>query len=334
MIARGIPQLDKHSVLSRVTDKELLSCYFPQVKEIPCIINSPLRKENNPSFRFHSPDGDHIRWYDFGNGAHGGMTDLIMEVFHLDFGGLLAKIERDIAQYRSNPVTSVNHQNIKVRKGDMSGTIRTKMRAWNEEDFAYWSSYGVPKEWLLHSDVYPVSLIFIVNDGYVRTIKADPLAYTFVERKDGVVSEKVYQPLNQQGYKWRSGHDSSVWDLWTKLPPRGKRLIITSSRKDAMCLWANTGIPTVSLQGETVGVKPQVMQEIKDRFEKVYVLYDNDFKSAVNSGRLQGEKLANQFGLIQIELPERLGCKDSSDLYHKWGGKVLKDTILSLLCGK
>ena len=170
------------------------------------------------------------------------------------------------------------------------------------------------------------------NTGYIKTIKADKYAYTFVERKDGICSEKVYQPFNKNGMKWRSGHDSSVWDLWTKLPPRGKKCIITSSRKDALCIWANTGIPSVSLQGEAVGVKPQVMEELKSRFEEVYVLYDNDFKGEQNYGRIDGKKLSEQFGVIQIEIPSIYMCKDTSDLYKKYGKNTVVK-VLEQLCG-
>lgn len=206
------------------------------------------------------------------------------------------------------------------------------MRRWENYDFQYWESYGIPRNWLLHADIYPISHIFIVgNTGYIRTIKADKYAYTFIERKDGVCSEKIYQPFNKEGMKWRSGHDSSVWDLWTKLPPRGERCIITSSRKDALCIWANAGIPSVSLQGEAVGVKPQVMEELKGRFNEVFVLYDNDKKSEINYGRIDGQKLAEKFDITQIEIPDMYMCKDISDLYKKYGrGTVVN--VLKQLC--
>lgn len=223
----------------------------------------------------------------------------------------------------------------KIRITDTNSVcqIRSQMRKWEEYDFRYWESYGVPRRWLLHADIYPISHIFIVSGtGYIRTVKADKYAYTFIERKDGICTEKVYQPFNKEGMKWRSGHDSSVWDLWTKLPPRGERCIITSSRKDALCIWANSGIPSVSLQGEGYGVKPQVMEELKGRFNKVYVLYDNDLHKEENYGRIDGKKLADEYGIIQIEIPDMYMCKDISDLYKKYGrGTVVK--VLGQLCG-
>ena len=130
--------------------------------------------------------------------------------------------------------------------------------------------------------------------------------------------------------KWLSKHDSSVWDLWDRLPQQGDKLIITSSRKDALCIWENTGIPTVSLQGEGYIPKEHVIQQLKDRFKTIYVLYDNDFNSDINNGRIFGRTLADKFGLTQIEIPEEFQSKDTSDLCLNWGRQTVKQVINQL----
>ncbi|MBQ1960440.1 MAG: hypothetical protein II349_02840, partial [Akkermansia sp.] len=59
-----------------------------------------------------------------------------------------------------------------------------------------------------------------------------------------------------------------------------------------LCIWSNTSIPAISLQGEGYIPKEHVVQQLKDRFEIVYVLYDNDFNSDINNGRIFGEVLS------------------------------------------
>lgn len=332
MIAKGKPALDKDSVLSDVSDIELLIKYFPQVTEVPMVISSPLRRDVHPSFRVYSPDGTRIRWYDYVTGESGGIIDLLQRTLSVTFNELLTIIKKDTTHAGRLAINQSSTKKVRINSTDTSCQVRSQMRKWEEYDFQYWESYGVPRRWLLYSDIYPISHIFIIgNTGYVKTVKADKYAYTFIERKDGVCSEKVYQPFNKNGMKWRSGHDSSVWDLWTKLPPQGEKCIITSSRKDALCVWANSGIPSVSLQGEAVGVKPQVMNELKSRFKEVYVLYDNDFKGEQNYGRIDGRKLAEQFDIIQIEIPDMYMCKDISDLYKKYGKSIVVK-VLKQLC--
>lgn len=335
MVSQGMYNGEAQSVLSKVSEVELAAMYIPSLKEIPDVINSPLRKDEHPSFRVYSPDGTKVRYYDYATGESGGIVDFIMRLFNCSFSEALAHIDRDVAQYRKgnlNIQASCSNSKIVIKADRPDYTIRTQMRDWEKSDFEYWASYGVPKEWVLHADIYPISYIFIVSEtGYIKTVKADPLAFTFVERKDGKVTEKVYQPFNKDGMKWRSGHDSSVWDLWTKLPKKGKYVIITSSRKDALCIWAQCGIPAVSLQSETTNIKPQVMEELKSRFEKVFILYDNDFKKDKNHGRIEGTKIANLFNIEQIEIPEQYDAKDPSDLYHKYGHETVQKLINNLI---
>ena len=333
MISHGTYNNTVESVLSDVDETSLVSYYIPELTMIPEIIRSPLRRDEHPSFRVYTPDGKKVRYYDFGTREKGGIVDLVMAMFHLSFAEALEKIQKDIVNCGRNIDTNTTvNKGLKVRSDSVSFQVRTQMREWEEWDFEYWDSYGIPKKWLFHADIYPISYIFIVSEtGYVKTVKADKYAYTFIERKDGIISEKVYQPYNKEGFKWRSGHDSSVWDLWTRLPKKGNNVIITSSRKDALCIWAQTGIPSVSLQSEGMKIKPQVIQELKDRFRNVFVLYDNDIQSTVNTGRLDGKKISDEFDVRQIEIPSIYGCKDTSDLYHKYRGDIVKKVITQLI---
>lgn len=337
MISRGTQNTDKNVILSKVSDVELASYYMEGLTQIPDVISSPLRKDVHPSFRVYSPDGTKVRWYDYVTGETGGMLDFIMTRFGLTFQQALEKINNDILRFKS-PVgvqADCGTRTLRISKESKDFQIRTQIRDWESFDFQYWDSYGVTKEFLLHADIYPVRYIFITSEtGFIRTIKADKYAYTFVERKDGKCTEKVYQPFNKDGFKWRSGHDSSVWDLWTKLPSKGKIVIITSSRKDALCIWAQTGIPSVALQGEAIQANPKVVGKLKSRFDYVLVLFDNDYSKDKNYGRIDGEKFSSEHGLIQIEIPSEYRCKDTSDLYHKHGGDMVRKVISTLVSAK
>lgn len=333
MVSQGIYSGVKEDILKKISEAEIASMYIPQLKEIPSVVSSPLRRDEHPSFRVYSPDGTKVRFYDYATGESGGIIDLVMRLFNCSFTQALERIDLDTTNRKASlPIqSSQDCGKIKIRSECLAFQIRSQRREWEEYDFEYWDSYGVPKNWLLYADIYPISYIFIVSEtGYIKTLKADKYAYTFIERKDGRVTEKVYQPFNKEGMKWRSGHDASVWDLWTKLPEKGEMCIITSSRKDALCIWAQTGIPSVSLQSETTNIKPQVLEELKSRFKKVFVLYDNDFESDINHGRIDGIKIADAFNIEQIEIPSGYKSKDVSDLYHNHGGDTVRKVIYAL----
>ena len=334
MIGHGRKAIDLDILSKQISDSALASYYIDGLSVIPEVISSPLRRDEHPSFWAYSPDGIKVRWYDYGTGESGGMWDFIMKKYNISFEDALYKADREMLHSNPNHISvgTYTGKNVRMRSERSDYQIRTQMREWEPRDFEYWNSYGVPTNWLLHADIYPVSYIFVISEsGFTRTIKADPYAYTFIERKDGICTEKVYQPFNTEGFKWRSGHDKSVWDLWTKLPETGEQLIITSSRKDALCIWAQVGIPAVSLQGEGYGAKAQVMEELKTRFRNVYVLFDNDQNKEKNYGRLDGEKLCAQYNLKQLEIPEEYKCKDPSDLFHFYGKETVQKVFSIML---
>ena len=161
------------------------------------------------------------------------------------------------------------------------------------------------------------------------TFGADKYAYCFVERKEGKITLKVYQPFNTKGFKWSNKHDRSVISLWTKVPEKGKRICICSSLKDALCLWANTGIPAISVQGEGYSMSETAINELKKRFERIYVLFDlfdND-----EPGLKDGEKLSHETGFINVVLPPFKGGKDISDYYKIKGKEAFVELIHHLI---
>lgn len=334
MVNHGIFYYPPDVLMQGISEFDLISFYF-RINKIPITIRSPFRRDEHPSFRIYSPDGKKILYKDFSNGESGGIFDLIGKLYNLNYNGTLKKISDDkkyMVNYDNQVGLSTYKGPAKLKKAG-EYIIRSKKRNWEQKDFNYWKSYGIPENWILHSDIYPISFIIINNKitGSKQYIKADSLAYTFIERKDGIVSEKIYQPLNKNGMKWRSSHDKSIWDLWDKLPETGENLIITSSRKDALCIWANSGIPSTSPQSEACDPNPKVIEELKERFRNVYILYDNDFQNKINNGRNDGKKIADNFNLKQIEIPTLYKSKDISDLYRNFGHEMVYKTIKSLI---
>ena len=105
----------------------------------------------------------------------------------------------------------------------------------------------------------------------------------------------------------------------------GDKLCVCASMKDALCLWANTGIPAIATQGEGYGISDTAVNELKRRYKQVYILLDND-----EAGLIDGEKLAASTGFTNIVLPQFEGGKDISDLMRIKGKDVFLKTILPL----
>lgn len=328
---QGLKTTDLDFILDSVGEFNILSHYLG-ISKIPCIIKSPLRVDNNPSFSLYSKDGIRIYYHDFATRDRGGTIQLLMKLWNVDYATVLQMLTKDLSKI---PLQKSNIQILKDHKANIKSynhniLLECKVRSWKAHDLEYWEEYGITKEWLIFSETFPISHIILTKEGNRYTIPSDKYAYAYVERKDSIISLKIYQPFNER-YKWMNKHDGSVWDLWTKLPDKGDNLIITSSRKDALCIWANTEIPSLSLQAESYLPKQHVVQQLKDRFKNVYVLYDNDFDSSENHGRELGNLMAKEFDLIQIEIPDEYKSKDTSDLYKNYGKKEVQNIIYKLI---
>lgn len=326
MFSTGKDSVTFDEITSKVKDAELAS-YYLGVNEIPCIISSPLRKDRRPSFGLYSNDGKRIYWTDLATKEKGGMYDLLSQMWHCSYKEVLIRIKQDMKKFVGGAKVSdyvpCTIRDIESHRSDSD--LECKVREWRQYDIDYWASYGISLDWLKYAEVYPISHKIVVSGNRRYVYGADKFAYAYVEHKEGKVTLKIYQPFNKAGYKWANKHDRSVISLWTKIPERGERVVICSSLKDALCLWANTGIPAVAVQGEGYSMSDTAISELKRRFTNVYVLFDND-----EAGLADGVKLSEQTGFINVVLPLFKGGKDVSDLFKSVGREKFNVILINL----
>lgn len=316
-----------------LSDRDIIRRYIG-IDSFPCSISSPLRDDDDrPSFSMQERGG-RVFWKDFGTGDKGSAVMLLARLWHVTYQEALLKIQLD-TEGRIPRVSLLRRYNGKVRLTGNS-TIKVRTRPWKKWDEEFWKSFGISAAFCQWCNVYPVSHAFFSKkdeSGREQTVcvPMDKYAYAYFEWKDGKESIKLYQPYSQT-MKWLSKHDSSVWDLWKQAflwadSKSNEAVILTSSRKDAMCLWENLGIPSMSLQGEGYVPKAQVMKQVFEKFKKVFIWYDNDFKHGNdNPGQDNARKLIAMYpGLINICIPDSYRAKDPSDLYRAWGKDVLVD---------
>ena len=312
-------------IKSKIGDENIAKKYLG-ITKIPCVIKSPLRVDNKPSFAIYQHDDGSIYYMDYATGEKGSLYSLLCSLWHSSFLDVISKIVGGFDQQQ----IECSQQQLRKQTGKIIArnqvALQCKVREWQSYDIDYWQSYGISLQWLKYAEVYPISHKIVIKDDKKYTFGADKYAYCFVERKEGKVTLKVYQPFNTKGFKWSNKHDRSVISLWTKVPEKGKRICICSSLKDALCLWANTGIPAISVQGEGYSMSETAINELKKRFERIYVLFDND-----EPGLKDGEKLSHETGFINVVLPPFKGGKDISDYYKIKGKEAFVELIHHLI---
>lgn len=324
----GNTSITLNDILSKVSEADILYHYF-NVSNIPCVISSPLRVDKDPSFGIYTLDGNKIYWKDLSKNISGGLWDMLGEYWGVNYKEVLNKVWKDLPN-----ITTTYAKSSKMGKPQSISNyteetdLQCKVREWKHYDIEYWESYGISLNWLKYADIYPISHKIVIKGDNKFIFVADKYAYAYVERKDNKVTLKIYQPFNKK-FKWSNKHDRSVISLWTKIPEYGDKLIICSSMKDALCVWANTGIPCIAIQGEGYTISDTAISELKKRYKDVYILLDND-----EAGILDARKLSQSTGFTNLVLPD-YGAKDCSDLFKLLNNvNEFKQVILSLISGE
>lgn len=317
VVGKTSSSISKTEIFNKFSETEVLCTVFPEITEIPCLICSPLRTDNNPSFSIYMDNNNHIRFKDHGNtGIQGGLIDLLCKYWNCTFNQCIDKICTLMIKESDITIKPKQIKTFTRKESDTLSKLQVTIRPWRDYDYEYWNSYGITRQWLKYAEIYPISYKIITkkdsltDKGKKYVFPADKYAYCFVERKEGKLQLKVYQPFNKNGFKWCSKMDASVIGLWTKIPEYGDRVIICSSLKDALVISCQLHIPTLCLQGEGYNISDTAIKELKRRYKKIFISFDTD-----EAGKMDGKKLAERTGFTNI-IPDLGTEKDFSDYYR------------------
>ncbi len=312
--------VSKELLLKKVQDVDIYRFYTGEEVVLKTSIISPIRKEKSASFGYFQGKSGEICFKDFLLGA-GDCIKFVELMFSLTYFEALSRIVIDfnlvdhfIYKDLGEPIkTLYNSDDYEKRetiiKRNNALKLGIKSREWEAHDLVYWYKYGIDIDTLTKYKVKPIKYIFINGNP----LAAEKYAYAYIENKDGIETIKTYQPFSSN-YKWMNNHDSSVWQGWSQLPEKGDELIITKSLKDVMSITSILNIPAVSLQAEGTNPKDNIIEELKSRFDKIYVLYDNDFDKKENWGQIFSKQLCDKYDFVNLCIPKEFQSKDFSDL--------------------
>jgi len=210
-----------------------------------------------------------------------------------------------------------------IHQTDFRYSIEICIRPWEKRDILYWNIYNISLYTLKRFNVVPIKGYYH-NQFYVST---RDISYAYLEYKDDRLTYKIYRPTVDKDYKWRNNNPYGVHQGYRLLPKTGKLLIITKSLKDVMSLYETMNIPAIGVQSEKSFIKDTVVEEYKNRFKHVIVLFDNDI-----TGIEQAKEYKKMYNINNITIPFEYNSKDFSDLIKNTGkinaSKLLKNLLL------
>lgn len=306
--------LNKENILNLINECDIFSYYEPNFTQLNKKFCSSWRGERIPSSIIRSINGT-LFYKDYGDPNDKSYTcwGYLKERYSLNLQETLNVINNDFnlglnGDKKKPTLGFYGIPNKEIKIEDKKDTIfQIKKKEFSSKDLFYWNQYGIDLNILEYFDVYSISHYFI--NGLPFEIKKNELGFAYYEQP---YKYKIYLPSRNKGEKFWSNTGGAIVQGYNKLPNRGDICLITSSKKDIMTLY-KLGITSVAPGSENSRISLDVIQDLKDRFNKLYIYYNND-EPGIKAAKDHSKLYECEYIFNPINKP-----KDPSDFYKKYG---------------
>lgn len=147
VVGKTSSSISKTEIFSRFSETDVLCTVFPEITEIPCLICSPLRADNNPSFSVYMDNNNHIRFKDHGNqNVQGGLIDLLCKYWNCTFNQCIDRICTLMIKDTDITIKPKQIRTFTRKESDTLSKLQVTIRPWRDYDYAYWESYGITRQ--------------------------------------------------------------------------------------------------------------------------------------------------------------------------------------------
>jgi hypothetical protein len=278
MYGSRVTELSDEEILNRISCLDIFSYYIGKDFKFGRAIRSPLRKDKSPSFTIFKHNSGRYFYKDFSTGDTGDCFTFLTRMYAIKRFDTYRLIDNDFqlgisTKSFTSPTKKYVGKHIKELEElePSSTTIQIKSRVWTaQEDKKFWNRYGICCNILNKYNVKPVEHVWVNDYLIASSNKYNPIyAYDFGDGRF-----KIYQPYNKT-HKWLSNTSSHDLQGSPQLPASYETLVITKSLKDVMCLDI-FGIPAVAPSSESCIIPKDIVNDLYNRFNKIYILYDFD----------------------------------------------------------
>lgn len=322
--------MTKEDILDRVSEEDLFRHFFGDFK-LGKLYKSPLRNEQIPSFNIYKGVTG-LRYKDFG-GEQGDIFQFIMEKESVNFTGSLALIVNEFNLDRETVVKRVKKYKSKATYVDIAIRKRFVWQAkeWPEfgEQIHFWEKYGITLELLKEYDTYNVEWCkFRSNNDKLVTRTARPFFPIYVYKYDDDPEVlRFYEPKETKG-KMKFYGNTRSYDIFglkqikDKVPLAG----LVAGQKDALSIYANTGIRCCALPSESAKLTDDHYQQMLEKAERWFILYDND-----KTGMRKAQGISEEFKLDLVNIADITKLNDASLYFEDLLKKQIPEQLTQLI---
>lgn len=324
------PKLTKELILSRFSEEQIMEFYL----RIPIkkgLFRSPLRRDKEPTCSFYRSGKGDLIFKDFATGQHLNVFGVVQSLFNCDYFEALKIIANDFGIVRDKSITrnpgKINSNPVQIKDKEMS-KIQIEVQDFSELELKWWGKYGIDLNILKKFDVYSCKHLFLNGQLFAKSQQHCPIFGYYGKKYQGLELWRCYFP-KRTSFRFITNWPSKKIQGYDQLPKQGKLLVITKSMKDVMCLYS-CGITACAPNSETQFVSDSVLDDLKQRFRHIVVLFDNDETGISFMNKLKKKHP----DLIYTWIPRHYNAKDISDYYKEYGRKetlnLIKEFVLWL----
>lgn len=321
------PKITKELILSRFSEEQLME-YYLHIPVKKGLFRSPLRRDKQPTCSFYRNKSGTLIFKDFATGQHLNIFDVVQSIFKCDYFEALRIIANDFGIVRDNALHKnpgkINLNPIKIKDKEIS-KIQIEVQEFTDSELKWWGKYGISKDILKRFDVYSCKHVFLNGQLFAESQQHCPIFGYYGKKYQGLELWRCYFP-KRTSFRFITNWPSKKIQGYDQLPKKGKLLVITKSMKDSMCLYS-CGITACAPNSENLFIPDKVLEDLKNRFENIVVLYDNDRPGLYNMAKIRKEHPE----LTYVFIPKRYGSKDISDFYKDHGRKETLNLIKTFI---
>lgn len=321
------PKITKELILSRFSEEQLME-YYLHIPVKKGLFRSPLRRDKQPTCSFYRNKSGTLIFKDFATGQHLNVFEVVQSIFRCDYFESLRIIANDFGIVRDNALHKnpgkINLNPIKIKDKEIS-KIQIEVQEFTDSELKWWGRYGISKDILKRFDVYSCKHVFLNDQLFAESQQHCPIFGYYGKKYQGLELWRCYFP-KRTSFRFITNWPSKKIQGYDQLPKKGKLLVITKSMKDSMCLYS-CGITACAPNSENLFIPDKVLEDLKNRFENIVVLYDNDRPGLYNMAKIRKEHPE----LTYIFIPKKYGSKDISDFYKDHGRKETLNLIKTFI---
>lgn len=315
-------QITKEYIFSHGINQESIMGYYTGADiNSRKLIVSPFRVDNHTTCSFYKSKSGILYLHDFATNEHINCFEAVMKLYNCNYYEALKIVAKDFGLIDNNISSKPIPKIVESIKENNSAKIQVQIKDYNEKELEWWNQFGISIKLLKKYHVYSLQHVFLNGELKFSSSEKCPIyGYYFGKDKNGDEKWKVYFPTRTEA-RFLNNTNKKLLQGYKQLPKTGDLLVITKSMKDVIAMYG-FGIAACAPNSETLFISDKQLEEFKQRFKHILIMYDND-----RPGKYNMAKIRREYPELNYYFLPRYLAKDFTDSIKQVGVENMKEYI-------